>query len=248
MVIIGITGAIGHGKTTFGQALQSLETHATHYDSSQIITDLAQAWLQTTSGLPEPDDIKAINGWLRKVVPIINRTYGLNCNFSQIEIKVEDIKSNPADYQKLFAFLKQPSVDFSIPGDTAKETYRTLLQWMGGYFVKKIDSGIWYNYIASQIRRDHEDGIILCTVGGLRYPKDAEILRNAGGIIISIERPNYGETDVNDITERERQNIKVDSHVINDGDLGDLQSCAQRLYDDIKNDQLKPQYQSSPIS
>lgn len=245
MVIIGITGAIGHGKTTFGQALQSVETHATHYDSSQIITDLAQAWLNAAPVLPSVDNYDEINQWIKAVVPIINRTYGLRARFDQIKIKPEEVKANLADYEKLFAFLRQPSVDFSLPGETAKESYRTLLQWMGGYFVKKIDDGIWYNYIANQIKRDQADGIILCTVGGVRYPKDAEIIRATGGVIINIERPGFGEADVTDITERERRNIVADSRVINDGDLGDLQACARQLYNDAKASQLKPSYTAS---
>lgn len=242
MVVIGITGAIGHGKTTFGHDLQLLETHATHYDSSQIITNLAQAWVQASPQLPAADDYQAINRWLKDVVPVIKQMFGLDCKLAQIELTEAAVKKNPGDYEKLFTFLQQPAVDLSEPGESTKESYRSLLQWMGGYFVKKIDQGIWYEYIADQIRIDHQEGIILCTVGGVRYPKDAEILKSVDAVIVEIKRPDLEEIDITDMTERERQNITVDTIVNNNGSLTDLQNCAKRLYEDIKAGNLQSNY------
>lgn len=242
MVVIGITGAIGHGKTTFGHDLQLLETHATHYDSSQIITNLAQAWIQASPNLPSADDYQAINAWLADLIPVIKQMFGLDCQLDQIKLTSTAVAEHPGDYQKLFAFLKQPSSDLSIPGEVAKETYRTLLQWLGGYLVKKIDPGIWYNYIADQIKTDHQEGIVLCTVGGLRYPNDAQILKTVDAVIVEIKRPDLEEIDASDMTERERRNIAVDTVVINNGSLTDLQNCAKRLYEDIKAQKLQSYY------
>lgn len=246
MVIIGITGPIGHGKTTLGQAFQALQTYATHYESSDVITDLAQAWLQAAPELPKSDDIPAINHWLKALVPILNQTFDVNASLDDIKLTKELVENHPSDYDKLFAFLEQPHVDLSSPEYEAKENYRTLLQWMGGYFVKKIDDGIWYNYIVKQINKDKEDGVSLCTVGGLRYPRDAEIFKTTGGVIVGIERPGVKQADLDDMTERQRRDIPVDTVLLNNGDVNDLQNTARLIYEDIIANKLQKQYSAVP--
>lgn len=242
MVIIGITGGIDHGKTSLGEAFQSLETHATHYESSAIITNLAEAWLATISELPKHEDIEAINAWLKRLVPLLNSGFGQNCTAEQIALRPEDIKEHPDNYAKLFIYLNNPHTDLSKPGEANKQLYRPLLQWMGGYLVDKVDDGIWYKQIVRLINQDKDTGIVLCTVGGLRFPRDAEILKEAGATIVEVERTGLDQTDTADPTERQRQQIQVDCTVFNDGTLGDLQNCARQVYQDILKGNLQAQY------
>ncbi|MDQ5972502.1 MAG: hypothetical protein QG553_661 [Patescibacteria group bacterium] len=245
MVIVGITGGIDHGKTSLGEAFQSLETHATHYESSAVITNLAEAWLATVPVLPAADDIEAINDWLKHLVPLINTGFEQSCSFEDIALHPNDIKEHPENYAKLFAYLKNPHTDLSKPGEANKQLYRPLLQWMGGYLVSTVDDGIWYKQIVRFIKQDEAAGIVLSTVGGLRFPHDGEILKEAGATIIEVERPGLDQTDTADPTERQRQQIKVDCTVYNDGTLGDLQNCARQIYQHILKGSLQANYHAS---
>lgn len=242
MRIIGITGPIGHGKTSFGKALQKLEPRSVHYESAEVIARLAETWLKMAPALPAPDDISAINDWLQQLVPVLNNDLEVHCTFLDVKLDPSAIRAQPDQYQKLFEFLGQaPVEDVGITEET-KGYFRPLLQWMGGYFVAKVDFGIWYKQILKQIKGDQAKGATLATVGGLRYPQDAVILKEAGAIIVNIDRPGQPETDQNDPTERQRQTIMTDTSISNNGNLLDLESCASRFYNDLQQGQVKPSY------
>lgn len=238
MIILGITGPIGHGKTAFAEAIQVVAPFATHYESSQIIANLADEWRHTIESLPAKDDLPAINDWLQKICPIIEQEFNIACPFEKIEISQEDVKLYPEEYEKLFYFIDHPDAE-------TKEGYRPLLQWMGGYFVKKLDDGIWYKEIVRLIRQDEVNGVVMCLVGGLRYPRDSEILAAAGGKVIGIERPSMPDTDSDDPTERHRREITIDVVVNNNGTLADLDGVARRLYEDVMAGKLKDRYDAA---
>ncbi len=248
MIIIGVTGPISHGKTSLCEAFGQAMPYATLYESSQIITDLAERWVQSSGALPEPNDIPAINEWLQVLLPIIKQEFGLDVSLSQVEITQADIEEHPEEYQKLFDFLDGKTAEFSSLRDYSKEEYRSLLQWMGGYFYHKISNDIWYNRIVELIQQDQANGITLAIVGGLRFPEDSEIIKEAGGVILGIQRPGLDESDLHDPTERQRQHIQLDSTVMNDGSLLDLQACAKRIYQDILADDLQPSYSATKFN
>lgn len=232
---MGITGPINHGKTAFGQALQRLEPKSVHYESAWVISSLAEAWLASVSTLPAPDDIPAINAWIQQLIPMLNKDFGVECTYLQVKIDPVDVAQKPDNYQKLFDFLAQPPSSYTNINEESKSYFRPLLQWIGGYFVAKVDFGIWYKQILLNIQKDAAVGIDLAVVGGLRYRQDAAILKSAGATIVSIERPGLPIADADDPTERERLSIPVDIDVINNGNLIDLENCAARLYQDLQS-------------
>ena len=242
MVIIGITGPICHGKTSFGKALQKLEPRSVHYESFQVIADLADAWLKMAPELPSPDDIGSINDWLQKLIPVLNQEFAVNATYPDVKIDRAMVQSKPDQYQKLFDFLAQPPTQETTITEENKEYFRPLMQWMGNYFVAKIDFGIWYKKILRQIKEEEAKGATMATVGGLRFPQDAAILKDAGATIVLIERPNAPTPDEDDPTERQRRNIMTDTSIINNGNLLDLEAVASRFYSDLKQGQLKPTY------
>jgi uncharacterized protein (DUF1778 family) len=244
MIIIGITGPIGHGKTAFGQALQRQEPQSVHFESFQVITSLAEQWLAMAPVLPKSNDIVAINNWLQMLVPALNSQFDVNCTFMDVLLKHDEITRHPDRYQRLFDFLDQPKAAYTSITEENKEYFRPLLQWMGGYFVLKVDFGIWYKYILRQIQMSETKGVVLATVGGLRFPEDANILKEAGAIIVDIERPGEAVAHLDDPTERQRQTILTDSTIVNNGSLADLELCAAHLYADVKAGQVKPTYQA----
>ena len=82
----------------------------------------------------------------------------------------------------------------------------------------------------------------MCIVGGLRFPNDAQLLKQAGAIIIKVYRPAHLQYDVLDPTERERYNITVDCTVVSNGTVDDIKRCAQKVLGDISANHLQPLY------
>src|SRR6185369_10078642 len=98
MVIIGMTGPIGHGKSTFAKALLELEPTAKHFESSLIVAEVANALHSSTNKLPDQSDIDSVNNWLRPLPSILLETVHAKCSFEQLAIKAEDVKLHPIEY------------------------------------------------------------------------------------------------------------------------------------------------------
>ncbi len=252
MILLGMTGPIGHGKTTFAEALQKIEPTAVHLESSLIIAELANAWQATLEEPIDPYDINALNDWLRKLAPLIENMLQTPCSYDQLRLNPDRVDEHPIEYQKLILHVENLRRNFELAhiqiGIENKESYRPLLQWLGGYLVAHVDKGIWYNEIIRRAKQHEQEGSKLCIVGGLRFPNDAAILRTAGAIIIKIYRPGHLQSDMLDPTERERENIVVDSTVMSNGTIEDVDRFASVFLQDIKNDNLQVLYQTTRYS
>lgn len=250
MIIIGMTGPIGHGKSTFANTLKELEPSTQHFESFYIVAEVANALQSATRQLPKRDDIDSINDWLRPLPSILLSTVHQKCTFEQIALTAkEDINLHPIEYEKLFLHIQnlnsQPDLVKQEINKENKEQYRPLLQWLGGYLVEKIDPGIWYKEI---IRRVHavSSSTRLCIIGGLRYPTDAQYVHQAGGVIVKVYRPGHLQYDMRDPTERERENIKPDTTIVSNGTVDDLKACARQVVNDITADKLQKTYHAAP--
>lgn len=251
MVILGITGPIGHGKSSFADTLLKLEPNSLHFESSQIIIEVANAMHKALTDIPDPYNVAALNNWLHCLPPILAEVVHVEVVFSQIELQQPIIEQHPIEYQKLILhvenLLRNPALmQQPITGEN-KEAYRPLLQWLGGYLVQKIDPGIWYNEVVRRIHAASTAGARLCVVGGLRFPSDAAILRANGALIVSLSRPGHLQSDSLDPTERERQNIKVDCTILNNGSLADLQIFASRFLTDLANKHIEKTYHTATL-
>ena len=246
MIVLGMTGPIGHGKSTFAKAITQLEPSCTHYESSLIIGEVVNALHASTSTLPSRDDIDSINDWLKPLPAILLSTVHAKCSYEQIKLDIEQVQSHPVEYEKLFLHIdnlhRQPDLLKQQVAKDNKEAYRPILQWFGGYLVKKIDPGIWYKEIVRRIQADQEGGHKVCIVGGLRYPNDANLLRTIGAKIVKVYRPGHLQYDMQDPTERERDSIPVDSTIVSNGTVDDVKKCAAQVLEDIKNDGLQRIY------
>ena len=249
MIIVGITGPIGHGKTTFGNALGDQAPAVCHFESSSIISEVANAMHAQLRTIPDVQDLASINQWLRALPPIIDKVVHASIDFRALEILPQNLRDNPTEYQKLLLHIEnlrsQPQLVSQEITPENKNVYRPFLQWLGGYLPQISDPGLWYKEVVRRIQQAQQDGCEFCIVGGVRYPIDADILRGAGGKVIKVYRPNHLEEDTQDPTERERVAIQVDSTVISNGTVEDLQQCASRIYPDLQNNQLKTEYKTA---
>ena len=251
MIILGMTGPIGHGKTTFADALTLMEPSTVHLESSLIIAEVAYALQASLTDIPDPYNVDQLNNWLRALPSILLEILHVRCTFDQIKLDQKSMEEHPVEFQKLILHVenlqRRPELMNQQIYKENKESYRPLLQWLGGYLVQRIDSGIWYNEIVRCIRQAAAAGCQLCIVGGLRYPTDAAILRGAGAIIVKVYRPGHLQSDLLDPTERERQNIQVDCTIMSNGTVADVEVFARSFYEDLKANKLQHTYRCAVV-
>ncbi|MGZ6005026.1 MAG: hypothetical protein ACXWLH_02645 [Candidatus Saccharimonadales bacterium] len=246
MIIIGMTGPIGHGKSTFAKALLELEPTAKHFESSLIVAEVANALHSATNQIPSRDDIDSVNNWLRPLPSILLSTVHAKCNFEQLALTEQDVNLHPVEYEKLFLHIQnltsQPNLLKQDINKANKEQYRPILQWLGGYLVQKVDPAIWYKEIIRRVYAIGSNGAKLCVIGGLRFPTDAQYVRQAGGIVVKVYRPGHLQYDMLDPTERERENIVPDTTLVSNGTIDDVKRCARQVIDDLNNNRLQKIY------
>lgn len=246
---MGMTGPIGHGKTTLAKALVDIEPSSIRLESSMIIAEVANTLhsLLDASNIPNPYDIDALNSWLQHLPLILTERIHASCRVDEIKIRQQDIERHPIEYQKLIIHVenlqRNPKLLQQKITPENKERFRPFLQFLGGYLVKHVDSGIWYKEL---VRRIHalSNQVRLCIIGGLRFPNDATILRSAGATIVKVYRPGHLQNDMLDPTERERDNIPLDCTIMSDGDIDDIRHFAKQFYADLQTGQLQKIYRT----
>jgi hypothetical protein len=249
MILVGLTGPIGHGKTVLAEALGKLEPKSSHIETNLVISEVANGMHQALTQLPDPYNVESLNMWLEHLPRILKETVHVFCAFEQIKLIGDEVVTHPVEYQKLIMHVENLRRDPNLAKQTItqenKEVYRPFLQWLGGYLVQKVDTGIWFNEIVSRVHVFEHEGAELVTVGGLRFPKDGIILREAGGVVIKIYRPDHLQYDSLDPTERERSSLQIDSTVINNGTLEDIDVCAAKILADLRGGNLQASYHTS---
>ena len=249
MILLGMTGPISHGKTTFAGALAELEPLTIHLESSLVIAQVANAMHAALAKIPDPYDVDSLNEWLKSLPAILENTVHTKVSFDRLKLDQASIESHPIEYQKLIMHVenlrREPSLARQAITVDNKETYRPFLQWLGGYLVQKVDAGIWYNQVVRLVNDAETTGCKLCIVGGLRFPTDAAILRNAGGLIVKVYRPGHLQNDMLDPTERERDNIPVDCTILSNSTMEDVKRCAAVFLKDVQDGKLQLTYQTA---
>lgn len=251
MIIVGISGGIGHGKSTVARYLAANARTSRHWEAGDLVTEVANALRHERPDHPSPDTIAGINAWLTNLADITTALMHVPADFAQLALTEEQLHAHPENYSKLFEYLAdmqaRPQLQTEEITADSKQTFRPLLQWLGGYLVKTVDEGIWFNELVRRIRQNAASGLELATVGGVRFPGDAARLRHAGAFVFEVRRPGAEEADAQDITERERRNILVDACVVNDGTLEQLKRCATLVYRDLQRRSLQPSYKASDV-
>ena len=249
MILIGMTGPIGHGKSTFANALAELEPTTKRLESSMVIAEVANALHASTRKLPSRDDVDSINEWLKPLPAILLETVKTHATFEQIRINPADVMNHPIEYEKLLLhidnLIRKPELLHTTITKDNKETFRPILQWLGGYLTQSVDPGIWINELVRRAYKAQDQGCQLCIIGGLRYPSNAEAVRVAGGKIIKVHRPGLLQYDMLDPTERERENIKPDCTIVSDKGIEEIKKCAVVVLRDLRNNKLESNYAAS---
>lgn len=249
MILLGITGPIGHGKTTLAGFLADQDAMAYQTESSEIITEVADRLNKFFFWeAPTELDLNSINRWLAHLPAIVESVTHAHIHPDKLILQEHMIDSAPEDYEKLWEYVNEARHNQKLLTEhisaNNKGAYRPLLQWLGGYLVKHVDEGIWFNELIRRARLAETYDCRLFIIGGVRFPSDGRAVRAAGGKILRINRPGAIELDKSDPTERERTNILVDSTILNNASLEDLQACAMQVYSDMEGGRLKRTYKA----
>jgi hypothetical protein len=250
MVIVGLTGAIGSGKTTFGTFLNAQAARPCHLESSELIIEVANDLLQQTAvTFPSTTAISTLNQWLALLPIILEDRVHRHVDWEALQLTDQDIEKHPEAYRKLFEYIESQLAK-RRQGNTAisaanKSEHRAILQWLGGYLAKRVDGAIWYRELIE--RGKALPGVDLLTLGGVRFPADADCIRQHQGVIVELVRPSQASQDITDITERERGLITPDISVVNDGTLEQLERLASNVYEDIMSHDSKQQYRAGSV-
>ena len=246
MTIIGITGGIGHGKSSLAEAFREIEPRSIHLETFAVISEVIEAWQARSDAVPNPHKLDAVNNWIQELPDVLRDIVHEIPAKESLRFDEEDIARQPELYDKLFSYLqtakKNPSLFHTRITEANKAEFRPLLQWLGGYLVLRVDKGIWYQELIRRSQTAAADGTELSIISGVRFPTDAQIIRDHGGYIVLIKRPLVGDQFVSDPTERERSKINPDTTILNNAGLTELEAVARRVYTDISLGRLQNRY------
>jgi hypothetical protein len=250
MIIVGISGAIGSGKSTLAALLTQFDAaHSVHLETSTVIIELAKTFNAALT--PQPDQIAATNTAITALLPQLSAIAGRRISLDQVVVRREDSLAAPLWYAKLFDYLqlvsREPALLRTPLASENKSDYRALLQWLGGYFLYKLDDPLlWYKELKRQIDAGGSD-IAFVALTAPRQPAEAAYVQSIGGKVILIKRPKLN-ADRTDATERRVNDIVPDITVINDGSPDDLQACAAALRTDLERNRVRARYRASQFA
>jgi hypothetical protein len=252
VISLGIMGGIGHGKTSFAEALQSTEPKSIFLESSVLISEIINAWQAETALPPDASDLNAVNAWIALLPGILRASLNVEVASNLTVVTERDIAKNPEIYQKLFDYLesvkKNPHLMRTAITADNKTDYRSVLQWLGNFVQHRLSPGSWFQELTIRARDAEHEGYRLAIYSGVRYPADASVLRASGAFIVEIVRPSAVEIDADDPTEQARSLIIPDCKIINNAKLQDLAACASVLYGDASNGTISQTYIASDLA
>jgi hypothetical protein len=210
-MIIGINGYSGTGKDTVGKLIQLAvtDTIPEGYDVHDIIDNYSdhQWWLEEKSGWE-------IKKWAGKLKTIASLLTGIETEkFEDQEFKTKALGREwcyPTEWQGREHWVEM--------------TVREFLQRLG---TDGLRTGLHENTWVNALMADYEGTYDLDTdrttypnwiITDTRFPNEAQAIKNAGGIVIRIDRP--GVTAVNaHPSETALDNWKFDHKIMNGSDL-----------------------------
>ncbi len=109
------------------------------------------------------------------------------------------------------------------------KTPRQILQEVGSFFRDTYGADFWVDALEREIT-DNEITII----DDVRYPNEADFVRNSGGIVIGIRRPGNGLDDdhASETKMHDHWTEMIDVEIVNDGTIEDLRDRVKSVIED----------------
>lgn len=226
-VLLGFTGKVGSGKSAACEQLHKVADarSAQHIEFSDNVIKLGNDWMRRIGLVDriDKDELDHLRGSVRDLFghSLPKRTVG---------------KFNtPSLGEYLVARELLPQRSRTITLET-KDIHRPLLQWLGHEFATQVDKNFWNNTIERDLSIGRKSGIELITVGGLRYPANADLVHRQQGQVVEVVRPGHRNMAQGHAAEMGLPAECIDMRVVNDGTLHDLGRTMLNLWEDARNE------------
>jgi hypothetical protein len=245
-MIVGIGGEMHAGKSTLAGAFAKIDSETFHIESWHPIGEVADNFHEQMPRPPEQNNIDWMNKWLTVLPAILKEVVHVDSTYEQLQFSQNDVDQNLTDYAKFFQhsvnLVSNPKLANKKIIEDNKSQYRPILQWLGGHLVARVKPTIWYDEIFDRIYTAQRSGAEHAIIGGVRYKSDFDSVKNEGGKVIKVIRPDMPTKDSHDPTERERNSWVPDITLYNTGDVEDLLTIAPVIWDDLKSNVYKSVY------
>lgn len=211
-MLIGVTGRAGAGKDTVADIVESVLPKVSKYSFAKPIYDLAEEWLGLKGGYYSREVkeslivIKEDTGYYKHLASIIY------ANFKQFGV-------SPVDADEIANRIYHEFYNHEIYekglGSFWIASPRKILQVIGTEGFREFSDSFWVD-IAPK-----EDVVI----ADVRFENEATFIRDNGGFIIHVERPEEGIATIKEAGHASEAGIKVDPldyTVVNDSSIEDL--------------------------
>lgn len=247
MILVGLTGGIGQGKTTVSRMLRGLAGGGPEGDleTSYVIAKVLNAWLETWPAHlklePGQDVVDLANALITSLPAAVQQSLGELVKPEQLQIE-RSVESQQFNHQ-LIDYLQErlaaaSAQTFPTPITPAtKSFHRKLFMWLGACLVVKVDSNIWGNAHDRRIKQLAATGQKFVTVGGIRSKYEVEMIHRNGGVVVRVVRPD-AQTN-SDLTERFMLEVTPDTKLVNNGSFEELEAVVGRLYRDLAAGRLQ---------
>lgn len=256
MILVGLTGGIGQGKTTVSRMLRELAGAGPECDleTSYIIAELANVWIASWPArlmVPAGEDIIDLGNALIELLPdAVHQLLGKGVALEQLQIERSD--ESLAFNQQLIGYLQARVVaggsgrgQFPDPiTPINKALHRPLFMWLGASLVVKVDPRIWGDALQQRIQALSAAGQQFVTVGGIRSKHEVEMMHRHSGLVVRVVRPEAQISS--DLTERLMLEVIPDTELVNNGTFEELEAATGRLYRDVIAGRLQPGASNQP--
>ncbi len=260
MIVVGLTGGMGQGKSTVGQMLRELAKvdYKADLESSYPITTVANQWLSTWPQslvlAANETQIQLANRLIESLPPIIEEVTGKSTTAKVLQINEAD-SANVTLHKRLLDYIGQWLEESEgerhdrlplpiVPQN--KALHRALFQWLGGMAIELIYRPIWSDLLDKRIKQLAERDYKLVTVGGIRYDHDADMIQANKGVILKVMRPHSAHSS--DVTETSMSEVEADIVLHNDGTLAQLEWVVRQLWQDLQVGKPQAEYRASLIA
>lgn len=105
-----------------------------------------------------------------------------------------------------------------------------------GNKMREIRSTVWVDYVVNNLDKFHANSrdVAGYVVADVRFKNEAQIIKNAGGFLIRVERPGK-QLDIDDPTETDCDDVKFDYVIHNNNEgLDNMLKEVYKLYEALK--------------
>jgi hypothetical protein len=223
-VVVGIAGAKEVGKTTMGKMLREIsELDGQHFDLSDPIVAMTNILLDRAEGkvaatLPGEDPL--FNSIAKDVAhgevdKFIENGYTVEAwNIIEQAVRIRQVHGHAITLE-------------------TKPQFRPLLESFVRKALEYFGDDYWTNMVTKRAQQILGEGAELLTVGSIRYPGNAQAIRQLGGRVVRLKRGVH--TTVLP-TEEALYSWKADYRIENNDTLPTLRGKATRLWQVMRSD------------